>query len=108
MIDKRVALMWADAKSAEYKDAFVSDWALSSVWGDDIAPDEARAEYAEKIWDAVHLPLKDLVKHTGLSQAAFAARYCIAGSTVEAWCRGIRTPPDYVKLLLSLDVGLLE
>lgn len=38
---------------------------------------------------------------TGLSQAAFAARYEIPKRTVEAWEMGQRTPPPYVIRLLS-------
>ena len=38
---------------------------------------------------------------TGLSQAAFAARYDIPKRTIEAWEMGQRTPPPYVIRLLS-------
>lgn len=42
---------------------------------------------------------------TGLSQAAFAARYEIPKRTVEAWEMGQRTPPPYVIRLLSEAVS---
>lgn len=41
---------------------------------------------------------------TGLSQAAFAARYEIPKRTYEAWEIGERTPPLYVVRLLAAAV----
>lgn len=38
---------------------------------------------------------------TGLSQAAFAARFKIPKRTYEAWEAGERTPPPYLIFLLS-------
>ena len=111
MIDKNVSMVWADAAQIDDRDAFVSDWGLSSIWGDpEEITDEQVAEhttYAGRIWDAAHMSARELVARSGLTQAAFAERYCIGGSTVEAWCRGTRTPPEYAKLLLAQDLGLL-
>lgn len=45
---------------------------------------------------------------TGLSQAAFAARYEIPKRTVEAWEMGQRTPPPYVIRLLSEAIPASE
>lgn len=41
---------------------------------------------------------------TGLTQAAFAARYEIPKRTYEAWEMGERTPPSYVVRLLASAV----
>ena len=43
---------------------------------------------------------------TGLSQAAFAARYKIPQRTYEAWEMGERKPPAYLIFLLSEVVRL--
>ena len=45
---------------------------------------------------------------TGLSQAAFAARYKIPKRTYEAWEMGERKPPSYLIFLLAEVVRLAE
>ena len=109
MTDHQFATIWADALTQQDRDAWISDWTLSSIWED--APDaeipQDRVEQLGRIWDAAHMSARDLVQHTGLSQARFAERYCIPKRTVENWCSGINFPPDYVRLLLARDMGLL-
>lgn len=89
-------------------DAYVSDLALSSIWGD--APDADipadRLEALRGIYTAATRPVRQIVAATGLSQAAFAERLCIPLRTVEAWCRGIRESPVYVRLLIQQALGL--
>ena len=48
--------------------------------------------------------IRELRYLTGLSQAAFAARYEIPKRTYEAWEMGERTPPAYVVRLLASAV----
>ena len=89
-------------------DAYASDLALSSIWGD--APDAGipadRLEALRGIYAAANRPVRQIVAATGLSQAAFAERLCIPLRTVEAWCRGIRESPVYVRLLIQQALGL--
>lgn len=89
-------------------DAYVSDLALSSIWGD--APDADipadRIDALRGIYAAATRPVRQIVADTGLSQAAFAERLCIPLRTVEAWCRGIRESPVYVRLLIQQALGL--
>ena len=59
-----------------------------------------------QLWDAAHLTIRDIRAHTGLSQAAFAVRYCIPRRTVENWEAGDRQCADYVRLLLAEAAGL--
>lgn len=103
MTDKLFCTLFAAALAAADRDAFVSDWSLSSVWGD--APDAAipadRIDTLARLWDAAHLTIRDIRQHTGLSQAAFAMRYCIPTRTLEDWERGVRSCPDYLRLLLA-------
>lgn len=49
--------------------------------------------------------LREIRSRTGLSQAAFAARYEIPKRTIESWEAGDRTPPPYVIRLLSEAVA---
>lgn len=48
--------------------------------------------------------IRALRASTGLSQAAFAARYEIPRRTIEDWESGSRTPPPYVITLLASAV----
>lgn len=108
MTDKLFYTLWAAALDCTDRDAYVSDWALSSAWGD--APEAdilaIRIEMLGQLWDAAHLTIRDIRAHTGLSQAAFAVRYCIPRRTVENWESGDRQCVDYVRLLLAEAVGL--
>ena len=91
-------------------DAYVSELALSSIWGDtpDAAIPQDRLDDLRQIYDAVNRPVRAIVTSSGLSQAAFAERYCIPRRTVEDWCREIRECPLYTRLLLQRAEGLLS
>lgn len=97
-------------EAANYKDmdAYVSDVALSTVWGD--APDAtippARLENLRSIYTAATRTTKEIVSLSGLSQAAFAERWCIPRRTVEDWCRGIAKCPLYTRLLMQQGMGI--
>lgn len=108
MTDKQFYSIFSDALSNESasREAFVSDWALSSIWddGQDI-PEDRIAEIGD-IWDVAHLTICDIRQHTGLSQAKFAIRFCIPRRSVEDWESGTRHCPDYLRLLLAQAVGL--
>lgn len=110
MTDKLFYTLFGDAIASPDRDAFVSDWSLSSVWGD--APDADipadRIDTLARLWDAAHLTIRDIRQHTGLSQATFATRYCIPTRTLEDWERGVRNCPNYLRLLLAKDVGLYQ
>ncbi len=108
MTDKQFCTIFAEALASPDRDAFVSDWSLSSAWGDtpdaDIPAD--RLDMLGQLWDVAHLTIKDIRAHTGLSQAAFATRFCIPRRTVENWESGTSSCPDYLRLLLAQSVGL--
>lgn len=90
--------------------AYVSDLALSSVWGgslEDIPPANLM-DTLRSIYTAVHRTLREIVEASGLSQAAFARRYCIPKRTVENWCSGVNDCPLYTRLLLQESLGLLQ
>lgn len=111
MTDKQYCTIFSDAVNSSGNmdcSAFVSDWALSDIWGDDInAPiPQERLDAIESIWDAAHLTIRDIRAATGLTQAAFSDRYCIPRRTIENWERGVRSCPPYVRLLLARVVGL--
>lgn len=108
MTDKLFNTLWAAALNCADRDVYVSDWALSSAWGDELKAEipVARIEMLGQLWDTAHLTIRDIRAHTGLSQAAFAVRYCIPRRTVENWESGDRQCADYVRLLLAEAAGL--
>lgn len=108
MTDSQYAVCVREASSYADPDAYVSDLALSPIWGD--APDADipadRLDALRGIYAAATCSAREIVAATGLSQAAFAERLCIPLRTVEAWCRGIRESPVYVRLLIQQALGL--
>lgn len=97
-------------EAANYKDmdAYVSDLALSTIW--DGTPDAPippdRLENLRSIYTAATRTPKEIVSLSGLSQAAFAERWCIPRRTVEDWCRGIAKCPLYTRLLMQQGMGI--
>ena len=91
-------------------DAYVSDLALSSMWGDAEGAEipAQRLPELRTVYTAVNRPIRDIVTASGLSQAAFAERYCIPRRTVENWCSGVNECPLYTRLLLLRAEGLLQ
>nr|DAF37385.1 MAG TPA: putative transcriptional regulator [Caudoviricetes sp.] len=110
MTDFQFNVLWAEALASADRDAFISDAALSSIWGD--APDavipDSRLQQLTQLWDVAHLAVKAIRAATGLSQAAFAQRFCIPRRTVENWESGASACPDYLRLLLAQAVGLYK
>ena len=108
MTDQQFYTTFGAALTDQDRDAFVSDWALSSIWGDgeDIPPE--RIDELARLWDAAHMAIRDIREHTGLSQAKFATRYCIPLRTIEDWERGARKCPNYLRLLLAQATGAYQ
>ncbi len=111
MNDKQFSIVWAAALEESSRAAFVSDWALSSIFADPDEPvQDVPAELVEQlegIWDVAHMSVKDLRSVTGLSRTVFAERFCIPLRTVEDWEAARRNPPDYVRLMMAQLVGVL-
>lgn len=108
MTDKQFNALFSAALSSYDRDAFMSDSALSSVWGD---PEGAeipaeRIAAISGIWDVAHASIRDIRAYAGLTQAAFSTRFCIPRRTLENWESGVRSCPDYVRLLLAQAAGM--
>lgn len=61
-----------------------------------------------EIWDMAHLTVKDIRAHSGLSQAAFAARYMVPYRTLQDWERLEGKCTEYIKLLLANAEGIFD
>lgn len=92
------AALYAEAGAYVDRDAYVSDMALSSVWGD--AEDEEipaeRLALLGGIWDGAHRTIPELIKQYGMTQTGFAQYFNIPLRTVQHWCLGERSCPPYV------------
>lgn len=110
MNDNQFSTVWSAALAAPDRDAFVSDWALSSLFvppDDSFEVDPLLIDQLGRIWDVAHMRVKDMRMMTGLTQAAFSAHFCIPKRTLEDWERALRNPPDYVRLMLAQLLGLI-
>lgn len=89
--------------------AYVSDLAMSTIWGDpegaDIPAD--RVEQLVEIWDAYHRSVKEIAAAAGLSCRKLAERFCIPYRTMEDWSAGKSTCPVYIRLMMQECLGLL-
>ena len=99
MTDHQRYILVGEAQSDTDRETFVSDWALSSMWGDDA--DIAKiAEQCGKIWDAIHKPMGEIRASMGLTQTQMAERLCVSKRTLENWeYKG--TCPVYVRILIA-------
>lgn len=108
MNDKLFYMIFTDALNIADRDAFISDWALSSVWeeAEDAEIPAERLTELGKIWDVAHASFADIVAASGLKLIDFAARFAIPYRTVLSWKHGERECPDYTRLLLARAVGM--
>lgn len=110
MTDKQFGTCWVEADNYTDRDAYISDLALSSMWGD--APeDEIPADRLVKlgeIWDAAHRSVKEIAACAGLSQRKLAERFCIRYRTMEEWGRGFQGPPRHIRLMIQELLGLIH
>ena len=109
MTDKQFYNAWIEIPSYTDRDAYISDVALSSMWEDDPESDvpQDRIDALGRMWDVYHMTMRDIRKASGMTQAAFSVRFLIPKRTVENWDEGANTPPDYVKIMISREIGIL-
>lgn len=112
MNNKIFSAAWTEALSGAYadRDSYVSDLALSSIWGDaeDAEVQADRLDTIGSIWDAAHMSIKDIRTASGLSRTAFAEHLCIPYRTVQDWELGARACPGYLRLLIAEHFGLFR
>lgn len=108
MTDKQFSTLFFGALADQGRDMYVSDWALSDIWGDPEGADipDDRIQSLGALWDVAHITIREIRAATGLSQVAFAQRFCIPRRTVENWESGASACPDYLRILLAQAVGL--
>lgn len=110
MTNNLLHLLYAEARSYADVDAYVSDLALSSMWGDAEDAEDAdtpadRIALLRRIWDDTHCSIRELIGRCGLTQSAFARHFNIPLRTVQGWCLGERDCPPY---LITMAAELLS
>lgn len=95
---------WGEALEYTDRDAFVSDAALSSLWGEDDADPMVHVPELEKLWDSAHTGVKAIREFAGMTQAEFAARHLVPLRTLQRWEKG--ECPEHIRLLLLESEGV--
>lgn len=99
----------SEALNCPDRDAYISDLALSSIWGDEGGDvPQARIDWLGQLWDAAHRSCKEIAAAAGMSQRKLAERFVIPYKTMEDWCRGTRTPPVYTLMMMQECLGLVS
>ena len=110
MTDKQFLLCVTEADQYTDRGGYISDLALSSIWGDSEIEQipEDRIDAIGQIWDSCHRSVKDIAAAAGLSQRKLAERFCIPYRTMENWCNDKRSCRLYDRLMMQECLGLLK
>lgn len=110
MTYKTFYMLLGAAIETDDRDCYIAEWSSSSaiLTGPD-APKQpgfdAIVSDLGNIWDVAHMSIADIRKISGLTQAAFAERFCVPRRTFETWeYRG--SCPVYTRLLLADALGI--
>lgn len=107
MTDKLFAKLWQDALAQPDKELYIVEYGFPD-WFDEISTETSEViQILESIHDVSHMTIKDIIAKAGLTQAAFAVKFCIPLRTVEDWAAGRRKCADYTKLMIAKSIGLL-
>ena len=61
-----------------------------------------------EIHTVANMPMGEVIKKSGMTQKQFSEKFCIPVRTVENWSAGSRDCPDYVRLMIIRQLGILE
>lgn len=90
------------------KPLFLSNVAISIPDDADGCVDlDAEKARLSTIWDLAHLPMRELVSRTGLTQSAFAKGAGVPLRTLQGWCGETRECPVYLRFLLAEHYKLI-
>lgn len=104
MTNHQFYTLWGEAITSPDRDAFVSDAALSSLWGEDDADPMVHVPELGKLWDAAHTGVKEIRECACMTQAEFAARHLVPLRTLQRWEKG--ECPEHIRLLLLESEGV--
>lgn len=108
MTDKLFNKLWKDALEQPSKEMYIGEYGYPD-WFDEISQEPQEiSETLGNIHDVAHMSLKDIIKKAGLTQSAFAIKFCIPIRTVEDWCSGKNKCRDYDRLMFCKLLGILK
>ena len=91
-------------------DEFVSEWALSGIWGD--APDtdipQQRIDWLNALYGILTMPPQELLTITGRSVRRTAFHWGIKPDTANHWVAGKNKMLPQIRLTLAAEAGLLQ
>lgn len=91
-------------------DAYASDLALSSIWGDD--PDdeipEERIEQLRAIFQAASRTVPDIAAMAGLNITKMSSRFAVPYRTMQDWFSGARECSLASRLMMQECLGLYK
>lgn len=104
MTDHQLHLAVLEAANYRDPDAYVSDILTSEAF----APEDEAKELdltsipeLRRIWQAVNLPFRELLRELRLTQTSCARRFVIPLRTVQNWAGNIARCPVYTRLMIS-------
>lgn len=110
MNDHTFSTLWDEALTTADRDAYVSDWELSSIWADEPEAEipQDRIDYLGHLWDVAHMSVREICKTAKLSQVALSQRFCIPYRTVQNWCGDVSKCTNYDRLMMAECLGLIQ
>ena len=108
MTDKLFYKLWQDALAQPDKELYIAEYGYPD-WFDEISSDPAELiDKLDQIHTVAHMSVREILKRAGLSQAAFAIKFCIPLRTVEDWATQKRKCSDYVRLAFCRQLGFIN
>ena len=89
-------------------DAYVSDLALSAIWGDgseDGIPED-RIQQLRAIYRAASMTVPEIAKAAGLNITQMSARFAVPYRTMQDWFAGARSCSLAIRLMMLECLGL--
>lgn len=106
MTDRLFCKLWRDALAQPDRELYIAEYGYPE-WFDEISTDASEAvRILGNIHDVAHMSVRDMISSSGLTQSAFAMRFCIPLRTVEDWATDKRKCADYIRLMFARSLGL--
>ena len=100
--------LWRDALNQPDAEMYVGEYGYPD-WFDEISTNLYEiVKTLENIHRAAHMPFREIIEHSGLSRTDFRETFCLSKSTVDKWAIENRNCPDYYRLVLCRELGILE
>ena len=107
MTDKLFAKLWQDALSQPDCELYIAEYGYPD-WFDEISEDVNEAvSTLSAIHRVANMSVREMLSESGLTQSAFAVKFCIPLRTVENWAAEVNKCPDYTRLLIARQLELL-